>query len=53
MKKITYSEFVDKAHGCWYGKCLGGAAGAPVEGLKKIIEINDFSDDGWGQERTA
>lgn len=44
MKKITYSEFVDKAHGCWYGKCLGGAAGAPVEGLKKSVEINDFSE---------
>ena len=44
MYKIDYSEFVDKIHGCWYGKCLGGAAGAPVEGLKKIIDVSDFSD---------
>ena len=21
-------NFLDKVHGCWYGKCLGGAAGA-------------------------
>ncbi len=44
MYKIDYNVFVDKIHGCWYGKCLGGAAGAPVEGIKKIIEVSDFSE---------
>ena len=44
MRKIEYEEFLDKVHGCWYGKCLGGAAGAPVEGIKKIIEIDDFTE---------
>lgn len=44
MKTIKFNEFLDKVHGCWYGKCLGGAAGAPVEGIKKINEINDFTD---------
>lgn len=44
MYKIEYAEFLDKVHGCWYGKCLGGASGAPVEGIKKIIEVNDFSE---------
>lgn len=44
MYKIDYNEFLDKVHGCWYGKCLGGAAGAPVEGIKKVIEVNDFSE---------
>ena len=44
MRKIEYKEFLDKVHGCWYGKCLGGAAGAPVEGIKKIIEIDDFTE---------
>lgn len=43
MYTIEYEKFLDKVHGCWYGKCLGGAAGAPVEGLKKIIEVEDFS----------
>ncbi len=44
MRKIDYSEFVNKVHGCWYGKCLGGAAGAPVEGIKKLIEVDDFTE---------
>ena len=44
MKKLEYNEFLDKVHGCWYGKCLGGAAGAPLEGVKKLIDINDFTE---------
>lgn len=44
MIKIDYNEFLDKVYGCWFGKCLGGAAGAPVEGIKKIIEVNDFTE---------
>lgn len=44
MLKIRYNDFLDKVHGCWYGKCLGGAAGAPVEGIKKIIEVEDFTE---------
>ncbi|MHA6481351.1 ADP-ribosylglycohydrolase family protein [Paenibacillus sp. strain BS8-2] len=39
---ITYKDYLDKVYGGWYGKCLGGAAGAPVEGIKKKIEIEDF-----------
>lgn len=42
MNTISYESFLDKIHGCWYGKCLGGAAGAPVEGIKEIIETDDF-----------
>lgn len=44
MINMNYEKFLDKVHGCWYGKCLGGAAGAPFEGLKKFIDINDFSE---------
>ena len=44
MRSIDYHKFVDKVHGCWYGKCLGGAAGAPVEGVKKLIQVEDFSE---------
>ena len=44
MNKITYDRFLDKVHGCWYGKCLGGAAGAPVEGIKNIIDVGDFTE---------
>ena len=44
MKKIDYQRFLDKVHGCWYGKCLGGAAGAPVEGIKKVIDVGNFTE---------
>lgn len=44
MYRIEYNQFLDKIHGCWYGKCLGGAAGAPVEGIKKVIEVEDFTE---------
>lgn len=40
---MEYEKFLDKVHGCWYGKCLGGAAGAPFEGVKKLIDVEDFS----------
>ena len=36
--------FFDKVYGCWYGKCLGGAAGAPKEGIKALIDIEDFTE---------
>lgn len=44
MRQIEYEVFLDKVHGCWYGKCLGGAAGAPVEGIKKLNDIHDFTE---------
>ncbi len=44
MNTITFDELLDKIHGGWYGKCLGGAAGAPVEGIKKIIDTDDFEE---------
>ena len=44
MINLEYEEFLDKVHGCWYGKCLGGAAGAPLEGIKKHIDIEDFTE---------
>lgn len=42
MNKINWNTFLDKVHGCWYGKCFGGAAGAPYEGIKKLIYDADF-----------
>jgi len=40
MKKITYEAYLDKTYGGWFGKCLGGAAGAPVEGIKGNIDVS-------------
>lgn len=42
--QISYQKYYDKVYGGWLGKCLGGAAGAPVEGIKKIIEVDNFRD---------
>lgn len=42
MYSLTYSTYLDKVYGGWYGKCLGGAAGAPVEGVKSIIEVDHY-----------
>ncbi|MEG2670153.1 MAG: ADP-ribosylglycohydrolase family protein, partial [Oscillospiraceae bacterium] len=39
---IKYETYFDKVYGAWYGKCLGGAGGAPVEGIKEIIKVEDF-----------
>lgn len=44
MDVIYYSRYFDKVYGGWLGKCLGGAAGAPVEGVKSVIEVHDFSE---------
>ena len=44
MFKISYDTFLDKIHGCWYGKCLGGAGGAPVEGIN---ERNHWHRSRW------
>lgn len=41
---MKYQEYLDKVHGGWLGKCLGGAAGAPVEGLKKLISHPHYRD---------
>lgn len=39
---ITYERYFDKVYGGWTGKCLGGAAGAPVEGKKELISCEDY-----------
>lgn len=42
MFDISYAEYLDKVRGGWFGKCLGGAAGAPFEGFKKLIKGEGF-----------
>ena len=44
MQTIDYNRLLDKIYGCWYGKCLGGAAGAPYEGIKKLLDVEDFRE---------
>ena len=32
--RISYDRYLDKIHGGWMGKCVGGALGTPYEGFK-------------------
>lgn len=41
---INYNTYLDKVHGGWLGKCLGGAAGAPVEGIKKVLPYKNYKE---------
>ncbi|MEG1276351.1 MAG: ADP-ribosylglycohydrolase family protein, partial [Ruthenibacterium sp.] len=41
---INQQVYLDKVHGGWFGKCLGGAAGAPVEGFKCLIETRHYTE---------
>lgn len=40
MENLMQEQYYDKVYGGWLGKCIGGAAGAPVEGIKKLIPGN-------------
>lgn len=42
--EISFSEYLNKVYGGWYGKCLGGAAGAALEGQKTTEHVKDFSE---------
>ncbi len=43
MYSLDYGRFLDQVYGGWFGKCLGGAVGAPVEGVKKVLNVTDFA----------
>lgn len=42
MENLKNNHIFDKIYGGWLGKCLGGAAGAPVEGIKRLITEVDY-----------
>ena len=44
VKRLQFNTFRDKVRGGWFGKCLGGSAGAPVEGFKKVEGISGFRE---------
>lgn len=44
MNSLQYEVFSDKIRGGWFGKCLGGSAGAPVEGVKCVENIAGFRE---------
>ncbi len=44
MRQITMDEYRNRVKGCWFGKCFGGASGAPYEGYKQIIEYSALEE---------
>ena len=46
MKKLrnhslSYETYFNKVYGGWIGKCIGGAIGARVEGIKKLHDFDE------------
>lgn len=41
--KLNKERLIDKIHGCWIGKNIGGTMGAPYEGLRKVLNIDGFA----------
>lgn len=47
MLKLKYSDYLNKVHGGWIGKCIGGAIGAQQENNKSLMNFtmeNVFPD---------
>ena len=54
MREIRYEDYVNRVHGAWLGKLIGGTIGGPVEGEKNLMsheyyasapEVAAFNDD--------
>ncbi|WP_176541445.1 MULTISPECIES: ADP-ribosylglycohydrolase family protein [unclassified Bacillus (in: firmicutes)] len=41
VKSIHFSDYLDKVHGGWIGKCVGGNIGAEVENNKYLMDLNE------------
>ena len=43
--KLNRTQIVDKIHGCWLGKNLGGTIGGPFEGKRMLLDIPGFTTE--------
>jgi len=43
MREMNLSDYLDKVHGCWAGKNIGGTLGAPFEGQRDIREVEFYT----------
>ena len=37
MLELRYSDYLDRVHGGWIGKCIGGAVGTAMENNKSLM----------------
>lgn len=42
---INREEYADKVLGCWTGKSIGGALGAPMEGKKELFDVSFYTQE--------
>lgn len=41
--KLNKQEILNKIHGCWLGKNIGGTMGAPFEGKRELFDIDGYT----------
>lgn len=41
--KLNHAQILDKIHGCWIGKNIGGTMGGPFEGKRMLLDIPGFT----------
>lgn len=41
--KLNRAQIIDKIHGCWIGKNIGGTMGGPFEGKRMLLDIPGFT----------
>lgn len=39
MREVFYNDYLDKVHGGWIGKCIGGAVGAYMENNRDLLNF--------------
>lgn len=42
---LSFKRYRDKVNGCWMGKNIGGALGAPFEGIRQINHVEFYAQD--------
>ncbi len=43
--RLSFAQYKDKVMGCWTGKNIGGVLGAPFEGKRQKVQIDNYQQD--------
>ena len=43
--RLSFAQYKDKVMGCWTGKNIGGVLGAPFEGKRQKVRIDNYQQD--------
>ena len=42
---LSYTDYIEKMHGCWMGKTIGGTLGAPFECYRGVFDVDFYTQD--------